>query len=247
MILNFDIDKDKTEYLTNLYNEIYLKDIKERHGIKNNEELGELLDIISSSIGSLTSTTKLANTFKSIKNTSLSKNTIASYLEFFEDSFLIRSAARYDIKGKRYIDSPKKYYFTDLGLRNARLNFRQIEETHLMENLIYNELIIKGYSVDIGVVSINEINENGNYVKKQNEVDFVVNNGNNRYYIQSAYHLPTSQKENQEIKPLINIPDSFKKIIIVRDNIKLKRDDYGIITMSLKEFLLNENALDVCV
>lgn len=245
MILNFDIDKDKTEYLTNLYKEIYLKDIKERHGIKNNKELGELLDIISSSIGSLTSTTKLTNTFKSIKNTSLSKNTITSYLEFFEDSFLIRSASRYDIKGKRYIDSPKKYYFTDLGLRDARLNFRQIEETHLMENLIYNELIIKGFAVDVGVVSINEKNDNGNYVKKQNEVDFVVNNGNNRYYIQSAYHLPTSQKENQEIKPLINIPDSFKKIIIVRDNIKLKRDDYGIITMSLKEFLLNENALDV--
>ena len=245
MILNFDIDKDKTEYLTNLYKEIYLKDIKERHGIKNNEKLGELLDIISSSIGSLTSTTKLANTFKSIKNTSLSKNTIASYLEFFEDSFLIRSASRYDIKGRRYIDSPKKYYFTDLGLRNARLNFRQVEETHLMENLIYNELIIKGFAVDVGVVSINEKNDNGNYVKKQNEVDFVVNNGSNRYYIQSAYHLPTSQKENQEIKPLINIPDSFKKIIIVRDNIKLKRDNYGIITMSLKEFLLNENALDV--
>ncbi len=244
MILNFDNDEEKNEYLINLYKEIYLKDIKERYGIRNDAELGELLNIISSSIGSLTNATKLSNTFKSVKNVDISKNTIASYLEIFEESFLVQSSNRYDIKGKKYIDSPRKYYFTDLGLRNARLNFRQIEENHLMENLIYNELKIRGFSVDVGVVSINEKNINGNYVRKQNEVDFVVNSGSNRYYIQSAYSLPTLEKENQEIKSLINIPDSFKKIVIVRDNIKLKRDDNGIVTMSLKEFLLDEDTLN---
>lgn len=244
MILNFDNDEEKNEYLINLYKEIYLKDIKERYGIRNDSELGELLNIISSSIGSLTNATKLSNTFKSVKNVDISKNTIASYLEIFEESFLVQSSNRYDIKGKKHIDSPRKYYFTDLGLRNARLNFRQIEENHLMENLIYNELKIRGFSVDVGVVSINEKNINGNYVRKQNEVDFVVNSGSNRYYIQSAYSLPTLEKENQEIKSLINIPDSFKKIVIVRDNIKLKRDDNGIVTMSLKEFLLDEDTLN---
>lgn len=244
MILNFDNDEEKNEYLINLYKEIYLKDIKERYGIRNDAELGELLNIISSSIGSLTNATKLSNTFKSVKNVDISKNTIASYLEIFEESFLVQSSNRYDIKGKKYIDSPRKYYFTDLGLRNARLNFMQIEENHLMENLIYNELKIRGFSVDVGVVSINEKNINGNYVRKQNEVDFVVNSGSNRYYIQSAYSLPTLEKENQEIKSLINIPDSFKKIVIVRDNIKLKRDDNGIVTMSLKEFLLDEDTLN---
>lgn len=238
-------NEEKVEYLTNLYKEIYLKDIKERYGIRNDSEMSELLDIVSSSIGSLTNATKLSNTFKSVKNVDLSKNTIASYLEIFEDSFLIESANRYDIKGKRYIDSPRKYYFTDLGLRNARLNFRQIEENHLMENLIYNELKIRGFSVDVGVVSVNEKNGNGNYVKKQTEVDFVANFGSNRYYIQSVYKLPTLEKEKQEIKSLTNIPDSFKKIVIVRDNISLRRDDNGIVTMSLKEFLLNENALNM--
>ena len=238
-------NEEKVEYLTNLYKEIYLKDIKERYGIRNYSKMSELLDIVSSSIGSLTNATKLSNTFKSVKNVDLSKNTIASYLEIFEDSFLIESASRYDIKGKRYIDSPRKYYFTDLGLRNARLNFRQIEENHLMENLIYNELKIRGFSVDVGVVSVNEKNGNGNYVKKQTEVDFVANLGSNRYYIQSAYRLPTLEKEKQEIKSLTNISDSFKKIVIVRDNISLRRDDNGIVTMSLKEFLLNENALNM--
>ena len=243
MILNFDNDEEKNEYLFDLYKEIYLKDIKERYRIRNDKEMSELLDIIASSIGSLTNPTKLSNTFKSIKNADLSRITISSYLEIFEESFLIQSSSRYDIKGKKYIESPKKYYFTDLGLRNARLNFRQIEENHLMENLIYNELKIRGFLIDVGVVSIHEKNVNENYVKKQTEVDFVANKGNNRYYIQSAFRLPTTEKEKQEIKSLINIPDSFQKIVIVRDNIKLKRDDNGIVTMSLKEFLLNENVL----
>lgn len=244
-ILSRPSDKMKADYLINLYKEIYLKDIKERYGIKNDAEMGELLDIISSSIGSFTNPTKLENTFKSVKNVSISKNTIDSYLKIFEESFLVESSERYDIKGKKYINSPKKYYFSDLGLRNARLNFRQIEESHLMENAIYNELKIRGYLVDIGTVYVNEKNKNGNYIKKQIEVDFVVNYGSNRYYIQSAYYLPTIEKENQELRPLLNIPDSFKKIIIVRDNIKLKRDENGITTISLKEFLLNENALDL--
>lgn len=244
-ILHRPTEKMKSDYLINLYKEIYLKDIKERYGIKNDSEMSELLDTIASSIGSLTNPTKLENTFKSVKNISISKNTIDSYLKIFEESFLVESSIRYDIKGKKYINSPKKYYFSDLGLRNARLNFRQIEESHLMENAIYNELKNRGYLVDVGAVSISEANENGNYVKKQIEVDFVVNNGSNRYYIQSAYHLPTFEKESQELRPLLNIPDSFRKIIIVRDNIKLKRDDNGIVTISLKEFLLNENSLDL--
>jgi len=244
-ILDRPTEKMKIDYLNSLYKEIYLKDIKERYGIKNDVEMSELLDVISSSIGSLTNPTKLEHTFKTVKNISISKNTIDSYLNIFEESFLIESSLRYDVKGKRYINSPKKYYFADLGLRNVRLNFRQIEETHLMENAIFNELKYRGFLVDVGVVSINEKNDNDNYVKKQIEVDFVVNNGSNRYYIQSAYHLPTLEKEQQEMRPLLHIPDSFKKIIIVRDNIKLKRDDNGIITMSLKEFLLNPNSLNL--
>lgn len=244
-ILNRPTDKMKMDYLINLYKEIYLKDIKERYEIKNDAELSELLNVISSSIGSLTNPTKLEKTFRSVKNISISKNTIDFYLNIFEESFLVDSCIRYDIKGKKYINTPKKFYFTDLGLRNARLNFRQIEETHLMENAIYNELKVRGYLVDVGSISISEKNEKGNYVKKQIEVDFVVNNGSNRYYIQSAYHLPSLEKEKQELRPLLNIPDSFKKIVVVRDNIKLKRDDNGIVTMSLKEFLLNPNSLDL--
>ena len=244
-ILNRNNDQMKSDYLISLYKEIYLKDIKERYKIKNDLEMSELLDIISSSIGSLTNPTKLSNTFKSVKNISISKNTIDSYLKIFEESFLIESSRRYDIKGKKYIDSPQKYYFSDLGLRNARLNFRQIEETHLMENLIYNELKMRGYLVDIGTLPISEKNENGNYVKKQIEVDFVVNRGSQRYYIQSAYHLINEEKGKQEMRPLINIDDSFKKIIIVRDSIKLKRNEYGIVFMSLEDFLLNSNSLDL--
>lgn len=244
-IINRNNDQMKSDYLISLYKEIYLKDIKERYKIKNDLKMSELLDIISSSIGSLTNPTKLANTFKSVKNISISKNTIDSYLKIFEESFLVESSRRYDIKGKKYIDSPQKYYFSDLGLRNARLNFRQIEETHLMENLIYNELKMRGYLVDIGTIPFSEKNEKGNYVKKQIEVDFVVNRGSQRYYIQSAYHLIDEEKEEQEIRPLINIDDLFKKIVIVRDSIKLKRNEYGIVFMSLEDFLLNNNSLDL--
>lgn len=244
-VATLDKAERKKAYLENLYYEIYLRDIKERYGIRNDSELSELLNVVSSSTGSLTSLTKLSNTFRSVKNVSISKNTIASYLHYFEDSFLVEPTERYDIKGKRYIDSPRKYYFTDLGLRNARLNFRENEEPHLMENLIYNEIRIRNFSVDVGVVFVNEKNQNGNYVRKQTEVDFVCNRGDERYYIQSAYRIPTFEKEKQEVRPLENIPDSFKKIVIVRDNIGLRRDNRGVVTMSLKQFLLDENALSL--
>ena len=243
-ILNRKTDILKINYLKDLFKEIYLKDIKERYGIKNDSEMEELLNIISSSIGSLTNPTKLEKTFKSLKNVSLSKNTIDSYLKIFEESFLVRKANRYDIKGKKYINTPSKFYMVDMGLRNARLNFRQHEETHMMENVIYNELIIRGYNVDVGVVEISEKNENNNYVRKQLEIDFVANIGNDKIYIQSAFSLPDIEKVNQEIRPFLKVEDSFKKVVIVRNNIRPRKDEYGIITIGIKDFLLNENILN---
>ena len=233
---------DKMEYLSNLYNEIYLKDIKERYKIKNDSNLMELLAILASNIGSLTNSYKLSNSFKS-KNINISKNTLDSYLKILEDSFLINKSTRYDIKGKKYITTPYKYYFSDIGLRNARLGFRQIEENHIMENIIYNELIYRGFSVDIGVVEISEKNSNGSFVRKSIEIDFIVNKGNSKVYIQSSYRLPTDEKLNQEIRPFLNTKDFFKKIIIVHDDIKRKKDENGIITMSIKDFLLFEDLL----
>lgn len=233
---------DKMEYLFNLYNEIYLKDIKERYKIKNDSNLMELLAILASNIGSLTNSYKLSNSFKS-KNINISKNTLDSYLRILEDSFLINKSTRYDIKGKKYITTPYKYYFSDIGLRNARLGFRQIEENHIMENIIYNELIYRGFSVDIGVIEISEKNNNGSFVRKSIEIDFIINKGNSKVYIQSSYHLPTDEKLNQEIRPFLNTKDFFKKIIIVHDDIKRKKDENGIITMSIKDFLLFEDLL----
>ena len=225
-----------------MYNEIYLKDIKERYKIKNDSNLMELLAILASNIGSLTNTYKLSNSFKS-KNINISKNTLDLYLKILEDSFLINKSTRYDIKGKKYITTPYKYYFSDIGLRNARLGFRQIEENHIMENIIYNELIYRGFSVDIGVVEISEKNNNGFFVRKSIEIDFIVNKGNSKVYIQSSYHLPTDEKLKQEIRPFLNTKDFFKKIIIVHDDIKRKKDESGIITMSIKDFLLFEDLL----
>ena len=233
---------DKMQYLFNLYNEIYLKNIKERYKIKNDSNLMELLAILASNIGSLTNSYKLSNSFKS-KNINISKNTLDSYLKILEDSFLINKSTRYDIKGKKYITTPYKYYFSDIGLRNARLGFRQIEENHIMENIIYNELIYRGFSVDIGVVEISEKNSNGSFVRKSIEIDFIVNKGNSKVYIQSSYHLPTDEKLKQEIRPFLNTKDFFKKIIIVHDDIKRKKDENGIITMSIKDFLLFEDLL----
>ena len=233
----------KEAYLKSLFRETYLKDIKERNSIKNDLALEALLDIIASSIGSLTNPQKLENTFRSIENTTLTAQTIKAYLDDLEDAFLVSKALRYDIKGKHYISTPYKYYFTDTGLRNARLNFRQIEETHIMENVIYNELLMRGYSVDVGMVEIRERDDCGKEVRKQVEVDFVVNQGSQRFYIQSAYALPDEEKAKHEARPLQNIQDSFKKIIIVKEDILLRRDDHGIVTMGLREFLTNENSI----
>lgn len=243
LVIQQKSDQDKKIYLESLFKETYIKDIKERNNIRFDKDLDELLNILASSIGSLISTSKIANTFKS-KGISISENTIKQYLDFLEDAFLIKKAQRYDIKGKKYINAPFKYYFTDLGLRNAKLNFRQQEETHIMENIIFNELCKREFSVDVGVIEINE-KQNNKYIKKQIECDFVINKADLKYYVQSSYRIDTDDKKSQEIRPLINTNDSFKKIIIVKDNIKLKRDDYGITTISLKEFLLNSNSLDL--
>lgn len=238
-------EEDKARYLKRLFGEVYLKDIIERNHVQNDLQMEKLLDIISSNIGSLTNPQKLENTFKSAGGTRLSAATIKQYLDYFIDAFMVEKAERYDIKGKKYISTPQKYYFNDLGLRNARLNFRQQEETHIMENIIYNELRMRGYSVDVGVVEINERTEDGKYVRKQIEIDFVANKGSRRYYVQSAFALPTEEKIQQEERPLRNVPDSFKKIIVVKDNIMLRRDEDGIVTMGLKQFLLNPDSLDL--
>lgn len=240
-----DKAEDKAQYLKRLFREVYLKDIVERNKVHNNIQIGILLDIISSSIGSLTNPRKLENTFKSDGNMSISAATIKQYLDYFIDAFMVEKAERYDIKGKKYISTPQKYYFSDLGLRNARLNFRQQEETHIMENVIYNELRMRGYSVDVGVIEINERTSEGTYARKQIEIDFVANKGSQRYYIQSAFALPSLEKVAQEERPLKNVPDSFKKIIVVKDNIMLRRDDNGITTMGLKQFLLDLHSLEL--
>ena len=244
-ILSFETNNERSDYLKKLFEETYIKDIIERNNITNKEELNELLNIISSSIGSLTNPYNLQNTFKSKKNIVLSDKTISKYLDYFEDAFLINKAERYDVKGKKYINSPYKYYFEDLGLRNARLNFRQIDKGHIMENIIYNELLRRGYNVDVGVVEINQSNEKGTRLKPQYEVDFVCNQGSKRIYIQSTYEIYNSEKEEQERKSLNNIGDSFKKIIITGDVSKPRIDDKGIITMGIYYFLLNEDSLDL--
>ena len=235
---------DKAKALQNLFNEIYIRDITTRNRIKNISELEDLLNILSSSIGSLTNPEKLRNTFKSMKKSKITAVTIKKYLDYFEDSFLIESALRYDIKGKAYIETPKKYYFSDLGLRNARINFRQFEQTHSMENVIYNELRMRGYSVDVGVIPIAEKDKSGKVIRKQLEVDFVCNLGSARYYIQSAYSLPDEAKRIQEIRPFRKIDDSFKKIVITKDIVQPHYDDYGILTMNIYDFLLDSTSLE---
>ena len=235
---------DKAVVLQNLFNEIYLRDITKRNRVKNIGELEDLLNILSSAIGSLTNPEKLKNTFKTVKKSRITSATIKKYLDYFEDSFLIESAQRYDIKGKAYIETPKKYYFSDLGLRNARINFRQFEQTHSMENVIYNELRMRGYSVDVGVIPIAERNQEGKVIRKQLEVDFVCNLGSSRYYIQSAYSLPDETKRTQEIRPFRKIDDSFKKIVITKDIVQPYYDDYGILTVNIYDFLLDPQILE---
>lgn len=223
--------------------EIYIQDITKRNRIKNIRELEDLLNILSSAIGSLTNPEKLKNTFKTVKKSKITANTIKKYLDYFEDSFLIESAQRFDIKGKAYIETPKKYYFSDLGLRNARINFRQFEQTYSMENVIYNELRMRGYSVDVGVIPIAEKDKDGKVNRKQLEIDFVCNLGSSRYYIQSAYSLPNEAKRTQEIRPFRKIDDSFKKIIITKDIVQPHYDEYGILTVNIYDFLLDRECL----
>lgn len=243
-VLMLDGDQKKSEYLRNLYNTVYSVDILDRHRIKSRSEFNELVSVIASSIGSPCNPLKLSRTFKSLKNVSLSDKAISRYLTYLQDAFILEKAIRYDIKGKKYINTLSKYYFTDIGVRNALLDFRQQEETHIMENIIYNELRIRGFSVDVGVVETRSTDDAGKRLRKQYEVDFVANRGNQRYYIQSAFAMPTAAKEQQESASLLNIDDSFKKIIIVKDYIKPKRNEYGIVTMGIIDFLLDIGSLD---
>lgn len=239
LIVSKKSDVEKSSYLKNLFEQTYISDIVERNHIKRLDIMGTIVNILASSVGSLTNPQKIYETFKSNGEKELSLNTVNSYLSFLEDAFIVKKALRFDVKGRKYINTPQKYYFSDLGLRNARLNFRQQEESHLMENAIYNELIMRGFNVDVGVVEIREANK-----RIQTEVDFVCNLGENRYYIQSALNLATPEKTLQESRSLNHIPDNFKKIIIVRDYIKPWRTEDGIFVLGIIDFLLNESSID---
>ena len=245
LVLSFTTPDQKIAFLKSLFEETYISDIVGRHNIRNKAELEELLNILSSAIGSLTNPEKLAATFRSVKNKKISSNTIKKYIDYLCDSFLIDSAVRYDVKGKKYIDTPVKYYFTDMGLRNARLNFRQLEETHSMENIIFNELKIRGFNVDVGVIIQYDTNEKGNSIRKQLEIDFVCNKGSKRYYIQSAYAIPDQAKMEQEQRSLMLTGDFFKRIIITKDTPAPHYNENGVLIMSVYDFLLDENSLDI--
>lgn len=244
LILSLESSQQKSNYLYNLYQTVYLKDLIDRNGIKKAVEFDALTKVMASSIGSPCNPNKLSNTFKNVSNTDLSSITIDNYLGFLQDAFLLEKASRYDIKGKKYIGTLSKYYFVDMGLRNCLLGFRQIEETHLMENVIYNELRSRGYLVDVGVVETRTRTENQGMLRKQLEIDFVVNNGSKRYYIQSALSLPNEEKIEQEMASLKNVSDSFQKIIIVKDNIVPHHNESGILFINLYDFLLNREILE---
>ena len=241
LIFSKKTDEEKSKYLKDLFDQTYIKDIVERNNIQRVDILDSIINILASSVGSLTNPQKMFNTFISNGEKEISLNTINSYIKYIEDSFIVNKSERYDVKGKKYIKTPQKYYFSDIGLRNARLNFRQQEENHIMENIIYNELIIRGYNVDVGVVEVRDENKN----RKQLEVDFVCNLGNKRYYVQSALNLDTREKTIQEERPLMNINDNFKKIIVVKDNMKHWMTEEGILVIGIQEFLLNKNSLDL--
>lgn len=244
LVLAQKTPEDKSRYLHTLFDKIYLDDIMSRHSILNEKSvLDDLLDIVSSSVGSLTNPSKIQKTFASVKGTSLSDDTISRYLDYFIDAFLLYQAKRYDVKGRKYIGSPLKYYYSDIGLRNARLNFRQQEENHIMENLIYNELRIRDYDVDVGIVTINSRDDDGKSKRTQYEVDFVANRGSQRYYVQSAFAIPDEDKRRQETVPLNGIGDSFRKLVVVRDNINPWHDENGILYIGIEDFLLDENAM----
>ena len=243
-IMSFHSERQKAEYLKNIFSNVYLKDVIERNKIQSVDEIGILVDVLASAIGAPTNPSKIANTFASERQMSYTNKTISNHIDHLADAFLISKASRYDIKGRKYIGANLKYYFTDLGLRNARLNFRQQEPTHIMENIVYNELLIRGYNVDVGVVEIFDKDKEGKRVRKQLEVDFVVNQGNQRYYIQVAYDMTSEEKQTQEFNSLRNIPDSFKKIVIVNGTKKPWRNDEGFVIMGMKYFLLNAESLE---
>ena len=243
LVLEFTTPDQKIAFLKSLFEETYISDIVGRHNIRNKAELEELLNILSSAIGSLTNPQKLSATFQTVKKKKISNSTIKRYIDYLCDSFLIDSAIRYDVKGKKYIDTPVKYYFTDMGLRNARLNFRQIEETHSMENIIFNELKMRGFNVDVGVIMQYETNEKGANIRKQLEIDFVCNQGSKRYYIQSAYATPDQAKMEQEQRSLMLTGDFFKRIIITKDTPAPYYNESGVLIMNVYDFLLNENSL----
>ena len=243
-VTSLETHEEKSRYLKDLFDRTYIKDVLERHEIKNDAAvLSILLDILASGIGSLTNPTRLSNTFKSERQIAIGSETIEKYIGYFEEAFLIEKAVRYDIKGRKYIGTPAKYYYTDLGLRNARLGFRQLEETHIMENVLYNDLIRRGMDVDIGVVEYNTKDSAGKKIRKQLEVDFVVNKGEKRFYIQSALSIADPEKKEQEIASLKRIPDSFSKIVVVRDYLNPWQDENGIVYLGIEQFLLNEDIL----
>ena len=244
LVLGFTTPDQKIAFLKSLFEETYISDIVGRHNIRNKAELEELLNILSSAIGSLTNPEKLSATFQTVKKKKISNTTIKRYIDYLCDSFLIDSAIRYDVKGKKYIDTPVKYYFTDMGLRNARLNFRQIEETHSMENIIFNELKMRGFNVDVGVIVQYDINEKGNSIRKQLEIDFVCNKGSKRYYIQSAYAIPDQAKMEQEQRSLMLTGDFFKRIIITKDSPAPYYNESGVLIINVYDFLLSENSLE---
>jgi predicted AAA+ superfamily ATPase len=244
-ILSYTTEEQKVRFLKTLFDETYIKDIKDRYDIRKDDDLEELINIMASGIGALTNPNKLANTFRSEKQSIISYDTVKDYIDYLCDSFLVEKSTRYDIKGKRYINSPYKYYFMDLGLRNARLNFRQSEKSHLMENLVYNELRVRGFNVDVGVVPIVTNGKDGKQQRSSLEVDFICNLGSRRYYIQSAYRMESEEKREQERMSLMNVDDSFKKIIIIGEESPVTRDEAGITTLSIYDFLLKENALEL--
>ena len=235
----------KTSYLKSLFEKTYLSDIKERYRINNDSDLEELINVVASSIGGLTNPTKLENTFRSVKKSDITHVTIKKYIDILQDTYLINKSVRYDIKGRRYIDTPSKYYFTDIGLRNARLDFRQNEVTHAMENIVYNELCVRGFNVDVGMINYNSKDAQGKSVRSQLEVDFVCNRGSQRYYIQSAWRLSDEEKREQETRSLRQIKDNFKKFVITDDPIRRYRDENGVIYMNIYEFLLEEKSLEI--
>ncbi len=243
-VAQFSVERQKAEYLKNIFENVYLKDVVERNKVQNVDEIGTLVDILASVIGAPTNPTKISNTFKSERGTNYSNKTISNHIDYLAQSFLISKANRYDIKGRKYVGANLKYYFTDIGLRNARLNFRQQEPAHIVENIVYNELLVRRYNVDVGIVEVYAKNSEGKTIRKQLEVDFVVNQGSQRYYIQVAFDITSEEKQTQEFNSLRNIPDSFKKIVIVNGTKKPWRNDEGFVIMGMKYFLLNADSLE---